>query len=194
VFKRFVQADIEDKEVYEGAGLGLSITKAYVEMLGGEIWLESKLSVGTKMYFTIPFENKKADTITINQNEVEPFNKKLKVLIVDDDQLASKYLNIIIKDFSSEIIFAINGLEAVEICKKNKDIDLVLMDIKMPVMSGDKATMEIRKFNDEIIIIAQTANALSEDKIKAFDAGCNEYITKPINRNKLKELIGMFFK
>ncbi len=194
VFQRFVQADIEDLEVYEGAGLGLSITKAYVEMLGGKIWLKSEPNIGTTVYFTIPIQEeleKEEDVQIINSEAEESIElaDKFKILIADDDESAFAYLNIIVEDFSKEILHAKNGQEAIDICRANPDIDLILMDIKMPIVSGEKATKEIRKFNKDVIIIAQTANALSEDRIKAMEAGCDEYISKPIEKDQIKTLI-----
>jgi len=126
--------------------------------------------------------------VNSTDNEVYP-SPKYKILIVEDEVysqvLISKYIN----DICKEILIANNGLEAVEICSKHNDIDLILMDILMPEMNGYEATREIRKLNPNIAIISQTAYGLSGDRQKSLEAGCNDYLTKPINHIELLELI-----
>lgn len=119
--------------------------------------------------------------------------KNLKILIAEDEKAVDTYLSVILKNIGREILHTENGLEAVNACKGNKDIDLVLMDIKMPAMNGYEATMEIRKFNKDVIIIAQTAYALIGDREKAIEAGCNDYITKPIRREELMDMLAKYF-
>jgi hypothetical protein len=186
VFERFVQADIEDEKVYEGAGLGLAITKAYVEMLGGELWLKSDLNIGTEFYFTLPYVVEQKNVVATNEQKInvnsEKELRKLKILIAEDEDFADTYLTIILRGMSSEVLHAKSGIEAVELCENNNDIDLVLMDIKMPNMDGYEATVEIRKFNKKVIIIAQTAYALAGDREKALNIGCDDYISKPIDK------------
>jgi len=114
---------------------------------------------------------------------------KLKILIAEDEEFADTYLTIVLKEIGSEIYHAKTGAEAVNIFSNNTDIDLVLMDISMPIMNGYTATEEIRKISKTVKIIAQTAYALEGDREKAIMAGCNNYISKPINRNKLLEII-----
>jgi len=194
IFDRFVQADIEDSEVYEGAGLGLAISKAYVEMLGGKIWVKSIEKKGTQFYFTIPYiTNTLKSEITkvedIMPADTKPISKNLNILIAEDEEFADKYLTIIVKDISNNIYHARTGKETVELYQKNQDIDLILMDIKMPVMDGYEATKEIRKLNKDVIIIAQTAYAIEGDREKAIKAGCDDYITKPIDKDELIEMI-----
>ncbi|MBI9041937.1 response regulator [Lutibacter sp.] len=195
VFDRFVQADIEDKELYGGSGLGLAISKSYVEMLGGKIWLISTEGVGSKFNFTLPYhEIKKENSHTelIDEN-IENKKLALTILIVEDDFATQLYLKEILNPLSKKIILANNGLEGLELFNKNLDIDLILMDIQIPDMNGYKVTSEIRQINKEIIIIAQTAYALSGDREKALSAGCNEYLSKPIKQSELFRLIFNYF-
>ena len=114
---------------------------------------------------------------------------KFKILIVEDDEASDMLISIAIKDLAKEIIHAKNGIEAVEACRKREDIDIILMDIQMPRMDGYEATRQIRKFNQCVKIIAQTAFALEGDMEKTMATGCNSYITKPIKISDLKQLI-----
>ena len=198
IFERFIQADIEDKMALQGSGLGLSISKAYVENLGGKIWVESEEGVGSTFYFTLPYQiNSEKKTVikdfVSHENEVNDL-QNLKVLIAEDDEISEMLISIIIKDFCKEILIAKTGEEVVEIYRNNQDIDLILMDIQMPNMNGYEATRQIRQFDKEVIIIAQTAFAFSGDSEKAIKAGCNEYISKPINIDKLLPIIARYFK
>ena len=195
IFDRFVQADIEDKEVYEGSGLGLSISKAYLDLLGGKIWVESEKGKGSTFYFAIPYivDIKMTDNVSVASKQLifdrKP-SKKLKILIVEDEPFADTYISIIINDISREILHAKTGEEAIDLCRLNPDINLILMDVRMKEMDGYEATREIRKFNNEVIIIAQTAYALVGDREKAIEAGCDDYVSKPIKKDELLEKIG----
>ena len=122
-----------------------------------------------------------------------PFVPRLKVLIAEDDETSRIFLSILIKDFSRELFHATNGLKAIEICRNNPDIDLILMDINMPEMVGYEAIRQIRQFNQSVVIIAQTAYGLLGDREKSILAGCNDYISKPVNTEDFKFLITKFF-
>lgn len=213
IFERFIQADIADKMAYQGAGLGLTISKAYIEMLGGKISVESEegnLSAGqtggSTFYFILPYNTEPpsgtiespSETIespseTIEspaeQTEKKGEDRKLKIMIVEDDEVSVMLIERYIKIFSKEIFKAHTGYEAIEICKANPDIDIILMDILIPGVGGIEATKQIKEFNKEVVIIAQTAYALFGDREKALEAGCDDYISKPINRAKLQAMI-----
>ncbi|KAF0197779.1 MAG: two-component hybrid sensor and regulator [Bacteroidetes bacterium] len=202
IFERFIQADITDKMAQQGAGLGLSIAKAYVEMLGGEIRVESKEGIGSTFYFTLPYNVKpdeiKAvpadDTVTDNMYRINPEISGLKILIAEDDETSEKLISIIVREFSKDITEARTGNEVVEICRNNPEINLILMDIQMPEISGYEATRQIRKFNKDVVIIAQTAYGLSGDREKAIEAGCNDYLSKPISKAGLISMIHKYFR
>jgi len=197
IFERFIQADIEDRQAYEGAGLGLAISMAYVKMLGGELRVDSFEGKGSTFYFTIPYtaptkkepfeESKKP--VTSSHNKIP----KLNILIAEDELFADELLTIIVKKFVGNLYHAKTGEEAITIFKKHPNIDLILMDIKMQHTNGYQASKEIRKLSDKVIIIAQTANALVGDREKAMESGCNDYIAKPIIKNDLLKKISDFF-
>lgn len=193
IFDRFFQIDTSLARDYEGTGLGLPIVQGLVELLNGKIWLESEVGKGSTFYFTIPNKNlsdKVVKDSIISTND----GKKQSVcnILVAEDEDVSYYL--IFKSLKSEYVKltrAYNGLDAVEICKSN-DIDLVLMDLKMPIMDGIEATVEILKFKPDMKIIAQTAFAYDKDKEAAMVAGCVDFISKPINVFVLKSLISKY--
>lgn len=193
IFERFIQADIENLEAIQGAGLGLSITKSYVELLGGKIWLESELGRGSIFYFTLPYVpiNNKNQMKDIDKivaiDELERLN--LNILIVEDDEISEALMCININDFCKNPLIARTGLEAIKLCRDNPDLDLILMDMQLPLCNGYDATKQIREFNKEVVIISQTAYGLSRDRERAIAAGCNDYISKPIKNKELVKVI-----
>ncbi|MCX6240091.1 MAG: PAS domain S-box protein [Bacteroidia bacterium] len=198
IFERFMQADGSNTRSFEGSGLGLAIAKAYVEMLGGKIWVESEEGEGSVFYFTIPYrvepEEKDVNKIVVSDKGSQNQHKPLKILIAEDDEESAILLALAIKVFSKEVIKVRTGVEAIEACRNYPDIDMILMDIKMPDMNGHEATRQIRQFNRDVIIIAQTAYALTGDQERAIEAGCNDYISKPIKKEQFMELMKKYFK
>ena len=195
IFDRFLQVDNTLTRGYEGSGLGLSITKAYVGMLGGTIWVESKseAEAGCTFIFTIPYnplrvQNIKPPVLSPIQEPINPLSGTT-ILIAEDDEVSSFLLKKTLKGENMTILHAGNGLEAVGIVNRHPEIDLVLMDIKMPVMNGYEATRQIKKIRPGLPVIAQTAFTSKEDKVKAKEAGCDAFITKPIKKNDLLGLV-----
>jgi signal transduction histidine kinase/CheY-like chemotaxis protein len=191
IFDRFVQADISSTRGYEGSGLGLSIVKAYVQALGGTIRVRSEINKGSEFSFSIPFKTSskqigsEAETMTTVPNSME----KDTVLVAEDDDTCYQFLKIILSRENIRLLRTKNGLDTIKTLKENPEISLILMDTKMPGMDGLEATRLIRQFNKTIPIIAQTAFAFSVDAEKCRDAGCDAYLSKPINRNDLMATI-----
>lgn len=204
VFERFRQADELVTRDYEGSGLGLSISKAYVEMLGGKIWVESKFRTasdidegGSIFYFTLPYitplQSKSSDIHADSSRTKSVKMRKLKILIAEDDEGSEIFLTAMLDKYCKEILLTKTGTNAVEICRNNPDLDLILMDIKMREMDGYQATTLIRQFNKDVIIVAQTAFAQNGARELAINAGCTDYLSKPIQRNELFELLHQYF-
>ena len=198
VFDRFVQADISTTRPYEGAGLGLAIAKAYVVLMGGEIWFSSEAGKGSQFYFNVPYRAAdsriKVSEGTDNKSKSDNIWNKLAVLVVEDDEVGRIYFNHLLSDKCKRVIYAKNGKEAIELFRKNPETDLILMDIKMPEMDGYSATSEIKKMSSKVLVVAQSAYAFPGDKEKALEAGCDGYLTKPLMKEKLLETIQSLFK
>jgi CheY-like chemotaxis protein len=192
IFERFRQVETTLAREYEGSGLGLSISKAYVELLGGKIWLTSRLGEGSVFYFTIPYNKVSLNTIPekgVAGKYKSELKKTITLLVAEDENNNFKLLSQYLSNANIVVINAANGSEAVEICKKNKQINLVLMDLKMPVMDGFEATKRIKEFWPDLPVIAQTAYVRDIDKTKAIACGCSDFISKPFKKEELLTMI-----
>ena len=182
IFESFKQ--VETNTAY-GAGLGLSIAKHLIEVMGGTIQVKSELNKGSEFSFSLNFE-----TIIETNDELVINNKDLNILLVEDNKINQIVTKKLLTTIGHECTLTKNGLEAVEICKVN-DYDLVLMDINMPVMNGFDATKSIKLFKPELKIIALTALEVSEIKTQCTEAGIDDVINKPISKTRLKDIIQM---
>ena len=192
IFKRFIKLD----EFSQGVGLGLSIVENIVKILKGNIWIDSEPGEGSVFYFTFPIEVKMPLKNKLYQSLLADTTTKksmmlsnLTLLIAEDDESNFLVLKELLDESNLNVIHAKNGQEAVAKCKDNLSIDIVLMDLKMPVMNGFEATKQIKKLRPGLPVIAQTAYALTDDKEKALNVGCDAYITKPINKKELLKTI-----
>ncbi|MDD4637884.1 MAG: PAS domain S-box protein, partial [Bacteroidales bacterium] len=188
VFDRFKQVDSELSSGIEGSGLGLSIAKAYIELLGGSIWVESEEGKGSTFYFTLPYlrDTSKSDEkpvyITKQGVSHKEYPQGISILIAEDDESSQKYLQAILSNMNFNLIFVRNGWEAVEACQNDPKINLVLMDIKMSVMDGYTAAKMIRQFRPQIPVIAQTAIAVDTEQ---YTDAFTEYLTKPVRASEI---------
>ncbi|HDR89770.1 MAG TPA: transporter substrate-binding domain-containing protein [Bacteroidetes bacterium] len=189
VFHPFVQADLDMTRSHEGSGLGLSIVKAYVELLGGGLKVESEEGKGSTFRFTLPYKPAKMEKSRDEKIETALPEKKMTILVAEDDDFSYQYFESILNHPGYRLIRTTNGKETVKAVRENPDISLVLMDIKMPLLNGLDATRQIRRFNKTVPIIAQTAYALSGDREQTLEAGCNDYLPKPIKKEALIRII-----
>jgi signal transduction histidine kinase/CheY-like chemotaxis protein len=192
IFNRFSQAEKELSKKTGGLGLGLSIVKENVELLGGKIKLESEKGEGATFYITIPYKTVYSD----KETKVNIKNKQT-ILVVEDKQVNFLFIETLLNEILNidcKILHAKNGKEAIEFCKKNVTIDLILMDLKMSIMSGFEATKLIKEFRPNLPIIAQTAYSTNEDKRKAVSAGCDDFLSKPITPEVIKIVIDKYLK
>lgn len=191
VFERFRQEDLDMNRNFGGAGLGLSISKRLVELLGGRIWLQSRKGHGSTFCFTIPFSRSESGQKE-NGNPPQIAGKELTILLVEDDEVNRLYYEELLPEDQVTIIPCSDGMKAVDICAKDPSIDLVLMDIRLPGLNGLEATRMIRKFNMRLPIIAQTAFAMPDDKEKALAAGCNDYLAKPVKEDEFWRIVAQY--
>lgn len=196
IFDRFVQADTSFSRDHEGSGLGLSISKAYAELMGGKIDVTSEPGVGSEFSFSVPLYISGVTEIATSAEVLEKtpitISENLLVLAAEDDDISYLFLVKIFSGFNIRLLRALNGSEAVELCNLMPDVSLVLMDVKMPVMDGFEATRMIKQLKPDLPVIALTAFAFAEDKAKALDAGCDDYLSKPVKQAELLAVMKRF--
>jgi len=196
IFERFKRTRQSEEKNIVGTGLGLAISKNLVQLLGGEMWVNSVAGSGTTFLFTLPYLKPTilpTDRGGDHYRHETSYNWSGKTILVAEDDLNSfKFLRELLDKTGVEILHAPNGKMAVEIFRSDTDIDLVIMDIQMPEMDGLEATKLIKKMNFQIPVIAQTAFAMAGDKEKFQKAGCDEYIPKPVNMNQILAIINHF--
>ncbi len=192
IFKHFTKLE-ERTKLYRGTGIGLTITQKLVNLLGGNIWVESNPGIGSIFYFTLP---SKIELFEIPFHQTKSFkdynwNGK-KILIAEDEDSNYEVLKATLSRTHASLTRVTQGDQAVENCK-NHHFDIVLMDIKMPVLNGIDATKQIKAFRPNLPIIGQTAFVFKNERDLCFEAGCNEYIPKPIKSKVILEMIDRFF-
>jgi len=190
IFDMFSQEDASTTRGYDGSGLGLTIAKGLVKLLGGTIQVVSEKGKGSIFTFTVPYKvPAQSETPSITKTRESNDIRKQLVLIAEDEESNYMYMQVVMKMIGCKHIHAVNGAEAVEMCKQNKEITLVLMDIKMPVMNGLEATQLIHEFRPELPIIATTAYAQTGDEHRFLEAGCDGFLPKPVKKDTLTALL-----
>lgn len=192
IFEQFGQDESSYDRNEKGTGLGLAITKSFIELLGGRIWLDTEQDRGSTFYFTLPVVEK-LPVISEKSTFASSKNWSDKIILIADD-VKDNYLFLkgVLIDTKALILWAKNGLEALTMCKNNIDIDIVLMDIRMPLMNGLDATKSIKLIRPKLPVIAQTAFSSQEDKDMCLSAGCDDYIIKPIHNDKIIAMIDKY--
>lgn len=193
IFEYFMQENPASNRGYEGSGLGLTIARGFISLLGGRIWMESEKGKGSTFYFSLPLqETLKAKDLKAERKSRQLKKHKQTILIAEDDDTNFFYISIILKDDSLVLLHAHNGEEAVELCRTHPETELVLMDLKMPEMDGFEATRLIKTLREDLPVIAVSAYSGSEEQQKAFEAGCDEFITKPVKKELLLQKLEEF--
>jgi PAS domain S-box-containing protein len=195
IFKPFRQVETGSTRSYGGNGLGLSISRALVEKLGGTLSVESEPLKGSSFSFTIPYI-RCADNSPIKETNIEEVKNNQwnhhTILVAEDEFFNYSYIEEILSHTNVQILHAWDGKEAVEFVRRHPEISLVLMDIKMPEMDGCTATRLIKKLRPELPVIAQTAYAMLENRENAFQAGFDQYISKPVSHNFFMKILGYY--
>jgi CheY-like chemotaxis protein len=196
IFERFRQADESINRSFGGTGLGLAITRQLVEKQGGKIWFRSQEGEGTCFYFTLPYEpagnppeDQKNQTISKHYNW-----KGHTLLVVEDDPASQHLITEILEQTRARVVMAGDGREALRALENGHSISLILMDLQLPDQSGLDLTRRIKKHHPQMPVIAQTAYAMRQDKQKSLEAGCDDYISKPLKTNQLLNKIDRFLE
>ena len=197
IFDRFMKINKRREKIQEGTGLGLAISKGIINLLNGKIWVKSEPEKGSVFFFTVPYKPAndllyQSTRITRTKMEAKNWENKT-ILIVEDDEVSNEFLKVLLSPSKARLLFATDGKTAVELFNKYTTISLVLMDVQLPILSGQAAMGEMKKIRPDVPVIAQTAFAMVGDKEKYLDSGFSGYIAKPINPNDLLMLIDKFF-
>lgn len=183
IFDYFGQEEVADSRGYEGSGLGLSIAKGYLRLLESKLEVTSKKGLGSRFSFTIGLSSNLPD---LRNTPLEIKNIDItELLVAEDDETNMQLFDSMINNKSVTIHHAVNGIEAVSLCRENPGIGLVLMDMKMPEMSGFEATSQIKSIRPDLPVIAVSAYSSALDEHRAFEAGCDGYLIKPVSRDVL---------
>ncbi|MCD4696372.1 MAG: PAS domain S-box protein [Bacteroidales bacterium] len=196
IFTRFGQVENNKSQEHKGTGLGLSISKKLAELLDGDLSVTSEVDKGSTFYLSLPVNKELEIEKVLDKKPVTiqlDWSNKL-FLIAEDSILNYTFLEALFQKTHVKLLWAKNGKEAVDMCKKNENIDLVLMDIKMPILGGLEAISEIKKFRKDLPIVVQTAYAMPEDRERSLAAGGDEHLNKPINPDELFTTIAQFIK
>jgi signal transduction histidine kinase/ActR/RegA family two-component response regulator len=197
IFEQFVKFN-HTRTNYEGSGIGLSIARKIVELSGGRIWVESEEDKGSRFYFTLPcIIPSRVKTTTTESPAAEEFVRikaGKSVLVVEDDLNSYILISKILEDAGIKSHHAGTGKEAIAFIREHPETPLILMDLKMPRMNGYELTRILKQSNPEIPIIAQTAYAMTGDREKAIEAGCDDYIVKPIRAGNLIKLVKRYLE
>ncbi len=199
IFDRFSKIEDDNSKLYRGAGLGLYIAKQLVDLMGGKIWVNSRVSEGSVFNFSLPYfdtgdvKPKKTKQVRAKKKKLPVYDWRNKtILIVEDEQNNFIYLSEIIKRTGAKILEANNGKQSFDLIQKHTEIDLVLMDLMMPEMDGYEATKKIKSLRPGVPVIAQTAYTMAKEKKRSLESGCDGYISKPYNPPVLLDLINNF--
>ncbi|MCX6278822.1 MAG: PAS domain S-box protein [Bacteroidetes bacterium] len=193
IFDKFYQEETKLTRSHEGSGLGLTIVDELLKLLGGEILVESEKLKGSLFTISIPYESNSIEAVVKDKHEnLSNTMKTRTIVIAEDDEDNFYFLKVSLRSQNFEILRAKNGQDAVDIIKTNKNVCLVLMDLKMPDLDGYEATKQIKAFRSDLPIIAVTAYAMSGDEEKTLEAGCDGYLPKPFSREQILDMIHQY--
>ncbi|MCC5814284.1 MAG: response regulator [Leptospira sp.] len=200
LFQNFSRGSADKNKKYSGTGLGLAISKNLIEIMGGEISFTSEQGIGTHFYFTLPLKVCKQPPTNLSEtNEIKirlDRFKKHTILLVEDNQLNQMVTKKLLNNLNQDVIIAENGAVAIDILKSNSNINLVFMDISMPVMDGVEATKHIRSMEEfkDLPILALSAHVSQENKEEYLEAGMNDHLSKPVDKNDLERVIRLYLE